>query len=118
MLTSEQKNRLARFALQDERAYRALKQRQLDPEACVEPEWMHRQAEHFAACLLVPRQPLYELLERGDDPAFYGTHVKLATTFQVSQRVIQIRLKKLRLIEEVAGGKYRNVTATDQLRFQ
>lgn len=117
-LTSEQKNRLARFALQDERAYRALKQRQFDPEARVEPEWMHRQAEHFAACLLVPHQPLYELLERGDDPALYGTHVKLATAFQVSQRVIQIRLKKLGLIEEVAGGKYRNVTASDQLRFQ
>jgi Zn-dependent peptidase ImmA (M78 family) len=117
-LTADQKNRLARFAMRDEKAYRVLKQREFDPQASVEPEWMRRQAEHFAACLLVPRTPLYQALEGGDDPAFYGTHVKLAEIFQVSRQVIQIRLKKLGIIEESPKGKYRSLVATDQLEFR
>ena len=49
----------ARFATRDENAYRVLKQREFDPQASVESEWMRRQTEHFAACLLVPRAPLH-----------------------------------------------------------
>lgn len=108
-LTSEMKNRLAVFAILDERAYRALKQPRSDPTAWIEPEWMHRQAEHFAACLLVPRKPLLELLNDGPDPSFYGTHVQLAEKFVVSKRVIQIRLIKLGIIEEYAPRKFRNL---------
>jgi Zn-dependent peptidase ImmA (M78 family) len=78
---------------------------------------MHRQAEHFSACLLVPRLPLYEELKGGGNPAFYGTHVRLAELFRVSKRVVQIRLKKLGLIEEYEPGKFRNVSVTKGLNF-
>ncbi len=102
-------NRVARFALTDERAYRAVKPMTGGTEEFVEPYWMHRQAEHFSACLDVPRHPLYAELEIAGDPAFYGTHVKLAETFQVSKKVIQIRLRKLGIIEEYEPGRFRNV---------
>jgi hypothetical protein len=116
-LNAEKKNLLASFALKDERAYRALKGRESETDGCIEPAWMHRQAEHFSACLLVPRQPLYDELEGGADPAFYGTHVHLAELFGVSKRVIQIRLKKLGLIEECEPGKFRNVRTAGRLSF-
>lgn len=111
------RNRLARFALTDERAYRSLKPREADPEDCIEPAWMHRQAEHFSACLLVPRQTLFRELERGDDPAHYSTHVRLAEAFGVSKRVIQIRLKKLRIIHEHAAGQFSSVHTSGRLTF-
>lgn len=116
-LPPEKKNRLAKFAIEDPRAYKLLKPRESDSEANIEPVWMHRQAEHFSACLLVPRHPLYEALENGDDPALYSTHVKLAEKFQVSKRVIQIRLKKLSLIEEIAPGKFQNTNSNRRLNF-
>lgn len=116
-LSAEEKNLLASFALEDERAYRALKGRAAETDGCIEPDWMHRQAEHFSACLLVPRQPLYEELEGRADPAFYGTHVRLAELFGVSKRVIQIRLKKIGLIEEYAPGRFRNVGDGGRLQF-
>jgi hypothetical protein len=115
--TASQKNRLARFALNDERAYRILKPRGSSTDELIEPAWMHRQAEHFSACLLVPRGPLLTELEQGKDPAHYGTHVRLAEMFRVSKRVIQIRLKKLGLIEEYEPGKFRNVEAVPRLNF-
>lgn len=116
-LTSEQKNRLAKFAAQNAQAYRLLKPRESDPEACIEPQWMHRQAEQFSACLLVPRVPLIDFLNRGDDPASYVTHTKLATAFQVSKQVVQIRMKKLDLIDEVAANSFRNVGAKARKMF-
>lgn len=116
-LSVEQKNRLARFAQQSEQAYRLLKPRENDPEACIEPQWMHRQAEHFAACLLVPRQPLLRMLNDGADPTDYGTHVRLAEAFHVSKRVIQIRLKKLGIIGESADGRFYNTPSAAQLDF-
>jgi Zn-dependent peptidase ImmA (M78 family) len=78
---------------------------------------MHRQAEHFSACLLVPRQPLLRLLEDGSDASSYGTHSRLAEKFVVSKRVIQIRLLKLRLIEEREPGRYQNVTSRTKRLF-
>jgi hypothetical protein len=116
-LTDEKKNRLAHFALQDERAYRILKKRESSPEGSIEPAWMHRQAEHFSACLLVPRGSLFEALESGGDPALYRTRVDLATKFQVSKTVIQIRLTKLGIIEEVGPGKFRNRKVTSYFDF-
>lgn len=117
LLSENQRNRLSRFSVHNEQAYRALRPREHDMEASIEPQWMHRQAEHFASCLLVPRQQLLNILGAGDDPAFYGTHVRLAEVFQVSKRVIQIRLKKLGVIEELENGKFRNVPAENRLRF-
>jgi hypothetical protein len=116
-MNAEKKNRLAQFALQDERAYRALRKRESDPEASIEPAWMHRQAEHFSACLLVPRGPLFEALEHGGDPALYSTRVDLATKFQVSRIVMQIRLTKLGIIEEVGPGQFRKTKATSYFNF-
>jgi Zn-dependent peptidase ImmA (M78 family) len=116
-LSADQKNRLARFAVKNDQAHRMLKPREHDTEASIEPQWMHRQAEHFAACLLVPRQPLLEALANGDDPAFYGTHVRLAETFCVSKRVIQIRLRKLGIVEEIGNGNFRNTPASGQLKL-
>ena len=78
---------------------------------------MHRQAEHFSACLLVPRAPLYAMLEGGTDPSHYSTHVRLAEVFQVSKRVIQIRLKKLGIIEEQGPGKFQNVRGSNRFHF-
>jgi hypothetical protein len=116
-LTADKMNRLAVFALKDERAYRALKKQGADPEACIEPAWMHRQAEHFSACLLVPRGPLLAALEGGADPSYYGTHVRLAEMFLVSKRVIQIRLKKLGIIEEPEPGRFQNVRRGNRFDF-
>ena len=79
---------------------------------------MHRQAEHFAACPLAPRQPLCDELESGADPAFYGTHVHLAELFGAGKPVIQIRLKKLGLVEEYEPGRFRNVRANRRLTIQ
>lgn len=117
-LTPEQKDRLAKFAVQNEQAYRLLKPRANDPEACIEPQWMHRQAEQFSACLLVPRLPLMEFLNSGDDPASYATHKKLVDVFQVSKQVMQIRLKKLGIIEEDSTGSFRNVQTSTRRLFQ
>ncbi len=114
---SARRNRLARFALTDERAYRSLKPRESGSTDCIEPAWMHRQAEHFSACLLVPRQPLFRELEKGDDQALYGTHVRLAETFGVSKRVVQIRLKKLGIIREDEPGRFSNVRVSGTLEF-
>jgi hypothetical protein len=116
--TPEQKNRLAKFALKNAQAYSLLKPREANCDEMIEPKWMHRQAEHFAACLLVPRKPLLDELETGMNPAFYGTHIKLAERFQVSKRVIQIRLKKLHIIEEYEQGKFRLPVITDNLGFK
>jgi hypothetical protein len=116
-LSAEEKNLLASFAFEDKRAYRALKGRAVESDGCIEPDWMHRQAEHFSACLLIPRQPLNEELKGGADPAFYGTHMRLAELFGVSKRAIQIRLKKIGLIEEFEPGRFRNKRANDRLKF-
>lgn len=116
-LTEEQKNLLAKFAIVDSRAHQVLKPRENDLEACIEPQWMHRQAEHFSSCLLVPRKPLFRALETADDPSLYSTHIKLAELFQVSKRVIQIRLKKIGIIEEYAHQKFRNVPQNGRFMF-
>ncbi len=116
-LSSEEKALLAKFATVDERAHKILKPRENDPEACIEPPWMHRQAEHFSACLLVPKKPLFQMLENGDDPSLYSTHIKLAEQFQVSKRVIQIRLKKLGIIKEYSHQQFRNIQKSGRLFF-
>jgi hypothetical protein len=115
---SELRNKLAKYAITNEEAYFALKPHLRDLEASIEPDWVHRQAEHFASCVLVPRLPLIKALENGDDPAFYGTHVRLASLFGVSKRVIQIRLLKMGLIEENGAGIFRNVTTGSRLIFR
>lgn len=117
-LTSEQKNRLAKFAFKNAQAYSLLKPQEANCEEVIEPTWMHRQAEHFSACLLVPKKPLTDIIESGINPTFYGTHVHLAEKFQVSKRVIQIRLKKLRIIEEYEPGKFRLPVVTEKLNFK
>ena len=117
-LDSDLRNRLAKFALTDERAYRMLNPRHNEANAWIEPQWMHRQAEHFSACLLVPRKQLLHFLEDGDNPALYGTHVQLANEFGVSKRVIQIRLIKLRIIEEHEPGRFRNISGQSRLSYQ
>jgi hypothetical protein len=115
---AELRNRLAKYAATNDEAYFALKPHLRDLGTYVEPDWVHRQAEHFASCLLVPRPALYQALEIIDDPAHYGNHVKLAERFRVSKRVLQIRLVKLGIIEETGGGKYRSVTSNSRIEFQ
>jgi Zn-dependent peptidase ImmA (M78 family) len=106
---------LVKFALADERAYRLLNPRHNEANIWIEPQWMHRQAEHFSACLLVPRKPLLRFINGGDDPALYGTHIRLANEFLVSKRVIQIRLIKLRIIEEYEPGRFRTISRQNPL---
>lgn len=65
----------------------------------LEPEWMFYQAEHFASCFLIPRDRLFEYLERGIDLTKWPTLYSLRDTFGVSISMVCVRLEKLKLIE-------------------
>lgn len=89
------KENLVKKAALDSKARQEL--RQLDEK--FEPDWMFKQAEHFAKCLCVPQDRLYELLEitplmKGWTPIY-----KLAEAFCVSSSVMKSRLLNLNLIE-------------------
>lgn len=64
-----------------------------------EPEWMFWQAEQFARCLCIPRDRLFEILEK--EPLFSGWRPisRLASIFGVSTGSMKTRLIKLKLIE-------------------
>ena len=73
------------------------KLRQFDEK--FEPDWMFKQAEHFAKCLCIPQDKLYEVLEimplmKGWRPIY-----SLAESFRVSPSVMKSRLLNLNLIE-------------------
>lgn len=89
------KNELAKTAWmneQDREVLRMLADR-------LEPEWMYYQAEHFAACFLIPRDRLFEQLETGIDITKWPTLYSLRDRFGVSISMMCVRLEKLKLIE-------------------
>lgn len=96
-----QKNEWVKKALINFEARRALKM----ISEKFEPEWMFRQAEHFAKCLAIPRDYLLELLE--EKPLMYGwsSIYQLANIFGVSATTMKLRLLKLKLIEIGKDGK-------------
>lgn len=95
------KARLVTKALVNARAHTALKH--LNDK--FEPEWMFRQAEHFARCLLIPKDRLLELFEESWDFTSWATLYRWAELFKVPASVMRIRLEKLGLIEIRNDGK-------------
>jgi hypothetical protein len=96
-----QKNEWVKKALINSEARRALKM----ISEKFEPEWMFRQAEHFAKCLAIPRDCLYEVLEEKPLLSGWSSIYRLAGIFGVSANTMKLRLLKLRLIEIGKDGK-------------
>jgi Zn-dependent peptidase ImmA (M78 family) len=71
--------------------------RQLDEK--FEPDWMFKQAEHFAKCLCIPQDKLYEMLEIMPLMKGWRSVYRLAEAFQISPSVMKSRLVNLNLIE-------------------
>ena len=69
------------------------------------PEWMFKQAEHFAKCLCIPHDKLYEVLEVTPLMKGWSPIYKLAQTFGVSASVMKSRLLNLKLIEIGEDGQ-------------
>lgn len=69
-----------------------------------EPTWMFRQAEHFAKCLCIPRDRLFEILEEEPLSKTWGPIYKIAKWFGVPPSTMRIRLEKLGLIEIDGSG--------------
>lgn len=69
-----------------------------------EPQWMFRQAEHFAKCLAIPRDRLFDILEEKPLMSGWPPIYQLAKIFGVSATTMRIRLQALKLIEIRADG--------------
>jgi transcriptional regulator with XRE-family HTH domain len=72
-----------------------------------EPTWMFRQAEHFARCLLIPKDRIRSLLEGSWDFNSWTTVYKWAELFEVSASMMRSRLEKLGIIEIGPDGRPR-----------
>lgn len=103
MLERQVREKLVKRAVVDKKSRDQL--RQLNPK--FEPDWMFRQAEHFARCLLIPRDRIRDLLEKSWDFSSWSTVYKWAELFEVSASTMRIRLEKLGVIEIGADGKPR-----------
>ena len=89
------KDELVLKAVLDSEARQEL--RQLDEK--FEPDWMFKQAEHFAKCLCIPQDKLFEVLEIMPLMKGWGSVYKLAEEFKVSPSVMKSRLQNLNLVE-------------------
>ena len=103
VLERQVQEKLVKRAVVDKRSRDQLKQ--LNPK--FELEWMFRQAEHFARCLLIPRDRVRDLLEKSWDFSLWSTVYKWAELFEVSASTMRIRLEKLGVIEIGPDGKPR-----------
>lgn len=61
----------------------------------LEPEWMFWQAEHFAACFLIPRDRLIESLNDGWEISSWLAIRRFAEHFEVSPSMMRVRLTKI-----------------------
>ncbi len=95
IFSKQLKENLVKKAVLDSDARREL--RQLDEK--FEPDWMFKQAEHFAKCLCIPQDKLYELLEITPLMKGWRPIYRLAEAFGVSLSVMKSRLLNLNLIE-------------------
>lgn len=72
-----------------------------DPEAAP-PEMAERICDYFAGCLLVPKQWLYEAWDDGRQDV-----AKLATHFDVSESLVEVRMDQTRVRERPVSKKRR-----------
>ncbi len=70
----------------------------------LEPDWMFWQAEHFSACFLIPHDKLYQYLNDGYDFTNWASINQLADIFGVSPSMMKVRLLKLGAIT-IENGK-------------
>jgi len=70
-----------------------------------EPEWIFWQAEHFARCLLIPKDLLLGELENPWDLSRWGDIYRLGELFGVSGPMMKARLVKLGIIKIGEDGK-------------
>lgn len=94
-ISREMKDDLVKTAAINSEDRRLLKQ--LDEK--FEPEWMFKQAEHFAKCLCIPQDKLFETLEFIPLMKGWNSIYKLSESFGVSASVMKSRLLTLNLIE-------------------
>jgi hypothetical protein len=89
----------------------AARQRLLRLQDRLEPEWMFWQAEHFAACFLIPRDCVMDYLNAGGEVSNWPALYRLAERFGVSPTMMKKRLVKMGVIviennQPKAGGAY------------
>ncbi len=95
------KQKLVKNAVLSPAAYNAIKR--MDDKC--ELDWMFWQAEHFARCITIPKDRLFEILEQEPVSPGWGTIYKLAKVFDVPPSSMTKRLEKLNLIEMDEEGK-------------
>jgi Zn-dependent peptidase ImmA (M78 family) len=93
-----------------------------------EEPWMFQEANHFAACILMPRDRLVPLAQEllagaATDALLDGRSAAkvlsdLAGTFGVSRLAMEIRLEELGLISQASGGMYSLDYLDDGLLFR
>lgn len=79
-----------------------------------EPMWMFRQAEHFAKCLCIPSDRLFDILEEEPLSKSWGPIYKIAKWFGVLPSTMRSRLEKLRLIEIDNNGNPSPLSSSTQ----
>jgi IrrE N-terminal-like domain len=76
----------------------AARQRLMRLQDRLEPEWMFWQAEHFAACFLIPRDRVMDYLNAGGEVSSWPALYRLAERFGVSPTMMKKRLVKMSAI--------------------
>jgi Zn-dependent peptidase ImmA (M78 family) len=74
----------------------------LDNTGITHNRMAEHQADYFAACLLMPRDQVLKLYNKG-----YTTPTELAKHFQVSPRAMHVRMKQLKLTTRWQRCKYK-----------
>lgn len=100
-ITKQIKETLVKKALVDSEAFHELQ----NFDEKFEPKWMFKQAEHFAKCLCIPQDKLFELLELIPLTNSWSPIYRLAEIFGVSASIMKSRLVNLNLIEINTDGK-------------
>lgn len=90
--TKDELNEWCKMAFRGDEEARA---RLLKLQDRLEPEWMFWQAEHFAACFLIPRDRVMEYLNDGCEVASWFAIGRLAERFGVSPSMMKKRLVKM-----------------------
>lgn len=95
MTAKAAKEKLLVNAMINKRAYDALK---MIDDKC-EPEWMFWQAEHFARCIAIPKDKLFEVLEVEPFTSGWSQVYRLVELFEVPVSSMRTRLEKLKIME-------------------
>ena len=92
------RDELTQWCKQAFRGDEEARQRLLKLEDRLEPEWMFWQAEHFAACFLIPRDRVMDYLNAGGEVSGWSPLYRLAERFGVSPTMMKKRLVKMGVI--------------------